>query len=50
MFRQLLTKRINEAFLHNVDKTQNNRKAQEQSKETGLTKREEGIKRKNVAI
>ena len=35
-----------EAFLYNVDKTQNNKKSQEQSKETRQTKREEGIKRK----
>ena len=38
MFCQLLTKWINEAFFYNLDKTQNNKKAQEQSKETRLTK------------
>ena len=50
MFCQLLTKWINEAFLYNVDKTQNNKESQEQSKETRQTKREEGIKRKTVPI
>ena len=52
MFCQWLTctKWIDEAFLYNVDKTQNNKESQEQSKETRQTKREEGIKRKIVAI
>ena len=44
MLCQPLTKWINEAFIYNVDMTQNNKKSEEQAKESRQRKREEGIK------